>query len=203
MGFVISAALSAVLLSSLSLAQNSSSLAACQAIEQAMTGGIVTYAGQDDYSSETDNYWNVGLYEQLPECVVLPLTTDEVSTAVKTLNQYQDVKFAIKSGGHDPNVGHATAEGGIVISLFWLNGTTYNSDDQTADVKPGGRWSDCITTLQDYGRAVVGGRLGVVGIGGYLSMGGISFLSAQYGLAADVSGFQAVSSLLLILKSKL
>ena len=29
--------------------------------------------------------------------------------------------------------------------------------------------------------------LGLVGIGGYLLQGGISFLSAQYGLAADVS----------------
>jgi len=29
--------------------------------------------------------------------------------------------------------------------------------------------------------------LGVVGVGGYLLQGGISFLSAQYGLAADLS----------------
>ena len=28
--------------------------------------------------------------------------------------------------------------------------------------------------------------LGLVGVGGYLLQGGISFLSAQYGLAADV-----------------
>jgi hypothetical protein len=32
--------------------------------------------------------------------------------------------------------------------------------------------------------------LGVVGIGGYLLGGGLSFLSAQYGLACDVSTLQ-------------
>jgi hypothetical protein len=34
---------------------------------------------------------------------------------------------------------------------------------------------------------------GVVGIGGYLMQGGISFLSAQYGMASDVSVYVAVS----------
>lgn len=28
--------------------------------------------------------------------------------------------------------------------------------------------------------------IGIVGVGGYLLQGGVSFLSAQYGLAADV-----------------
>ena len=191
MAILTSFMLSALFLSTLSVSQNST-LEACQAIESAMTGGIVTYSGQSDYTSESENYWNVGLYEQTPGCIVLPLTTEEVSTAVKTLAQYPEIPFAVKSGGHDPNVGHATAAGGIVISTFWLNGTTYNASSQTANVKPGARWSDCITALETDNVAVVGGRLGIVGIGGYLSMGGISFLSAQYGLAADVGYLQGL-----------
>lgn len=43
--------------------------------------------------------------------------------------------------------------------------------------------------------AVVGGRLGIIGVGGYLTGGGLSFLSAQYGLGADtVQEFETVKA---------
>jgi hypothetical protein len=54
-------------------------------------------------------------------------------------------------------------------------------------VKPGGHWWDVMKTLEGTGRIVVGGRLGVVGLGGYLTQEGVSILSGQYGLAGDVS----------------
>jgi hypothetical protein len=97
------------------------------------------------------------------------------------------VDFVIKSGGHSPDAGHASVKDGVLIALRNLSGTTLDSKTNLAALKPGGHWWDAMKALDGTGRMVVGGRLGVVGLGGYLMQGGVSFISGQYGLAADVS----------------
>lgn len=158
---------------------------ACAAINTALGGSNVYYDGQPGYESEQSNYWNAGLRQNIPACIVRPQTTAQVSTVVKTLRKFGDVKYAVKSGGHDPNPGHSGINGGVLISLFDMVGATYDSAKGVCYVKPGGRWQNVIDDLAPSGYAVLGGRLGVVGVGGYLTGGGLSFLSAQYGLAAD------------------
>lgn len=96
--------------------------------------------------------------------------------------------WTVKSGGHSPNVGHASINDGVLVALSKMKGVKVREDGSgLADVLPGGRWEDVIEPLEKRNLTAVGGRLGVVGIGGYLTGGGLSFLSAQYGMAADVS----------------
>lgn len=139
------------------------------------------------YTSEVLSYWSHVPRDHKPACLVLPQSAEEVAAVVKVLNKYPDVRFAVKSGGHDPNLGHASVQDGVLISTKDLAGVTYDAEKQLAYVKPGGEWNDVIGVLDTEGVAIVGGRLGLVGVGGYLLQGGISFLSSQYGLAADVS----------------
>lgn len=61
-----------------------------------------------------------------------------------------------------------------------MSSVTYDSSTTYATVQPGVRWGDAQVTLDSYGVAVVGGRLGDVGVAGYLLGGGLSFLSAAY-----------------------
>jgi hypothetical protein len=56
-----------------------------------------------------------------------------------------------------------------------------------AHVKPGGHWWDVYKALANTGWTVIGGRLGTIGVGGFLLQGGVSFLSGEHGLASDVS----------------
>lgn len=91
----------------------------------------------------------------------------------------------MKSGGHNPNRGFSSVDGGVLISFSNLASTTYNSESQTADLEPGGRWIEVAQALDPYGVTAVGGRIGDVGVGGLLLGGGLSFLSGQYGLACD------------------
>jgi FAD/FMN-containing dehydrogenase len=117
--------------------------------------------------------------------------------------------FAVKSGGHMPNNGFASIEGGLLISTKNLDQVDYDEDDQTAVIGPGLSWEEAQKGLDGTGRAVVGGRLGGVGIGGYMlggmlvkmarsnkiltCLGGMSFLSTQYGWAANnVVNYQVV-----------
>ncbi|PHH88798.1 hypothetical protein CDD83_7047 [Cordyceps sp. RAO-2017] len=66
-------------------------------------------------------------------------------------------------------------------------------DGTTVDVGPGCKWEDVYAALQPLGKTAVGGRLGDVGVVGFLLGGGLSYLSAQHGLACDnVVSFECV-----------
>jgi FAD/FMN-containing dehydrogenase len=92
---------------------------------------------------------------------VLPQSAEEVSKVVKILNNYPNVSFAVKSGGHDPNVRHASVQDGVLISTKDLAGVTYDAEKNLAYVKPGGEWNDVIGSLDEQGVAILGGRLGM------------------------------------------
>ncbi|KAI1812837.1 FAD-binding domain-containing protein [Poronia punctata] len=153
----------------------------------------VSYPGSLAYLKEINNYWSGALKQIKPACLVLPTSADEVASAVQVLNAHPDVDFAVKSGGHDPNPGHASVSGGVLIATAKMSGATYDPATGLASVGPGGEWNDVIGDLEPHGVTIAGGRLGLVGVGGYLLQGGISFLSAQYGLAADnIVGWETV-----------
>ncbi|KAJ4336002.1 hypothetical protein N0V87_005723 [Didymella glomerata] len=167
---------------------------ACTDIQDALPGKVLTPGFLAlEYEHETQQYWSTTLRSVDPACIVQPSSPEDVAAVVKVLNKYPSVRFAIRSGGHDPNVGHATVQDGVQIVMTDLAGATYDADKDLAYVKPGGEWNDVISDLAPSGVAVVGGRLGLVGVGGYLLQGGISFLSAQEGLAADsIVGWETV-----------
>lgn len=167
---------------------------ACADIKNALPGKVLTPGFLTlEYEHETQQYWSTTLRSVDPACIVQPSSAEDVAAVVKVLNKYPTVQFATRSGGHDPNVGHATVQDGVQIVMTDLAGAKYDADKGLAYVKPGGEWNDVISDLQPSGVAVVGGRLGLVGVGGYLLQGGISFLSAQEGLAADsIVGWETV-----------
>ncbi|KKK20238.1 FAD dependent oxidoreductase [Aspergillus rambellii] len=139
-----------------------------------------------DYSLELQDYWSVACGDLRPSCIAYPTSALEMSQIVKELHMTEDL-FAIKSGGHMPNKGFSSIQNGLLISTKRLNEVTYDSDDQTAVIGPGLQWEEAQKGLDDLntGRTVVGGRLGGVGVGGYMLGGGLSFLSSQHGWAAN------------------
>jgi FAD/FMN-containing dehydrogenase len=96
------------------------------------------------------------------------------------LNQNNET-FAIKSGGHNPNVYFSSVTGGPLISTRLLNEVSLDPAASTVRVGPGNRWDDVSKVLDGSGFTAVGGRIGNVGVGGYMLGGGLSFLSAEYG----------------------
>ena len=93
--------------------------------------------------------------------------------------------FAVKSGGHNPNKYFASIADGPLISTSRLNEVVYDAASGTVRVGPGNKWEDVHEVLDPHSVTVVGGRIGNVGVGGYLLGGGLSFLSTQYGWAAN------------------
>jgi FAD/FMN-containing dehydrogenase len=164
----------------------------CAQIKDSLAG-MLHYPGTKAYKDETANYWSQAMMDRRPACIVMPTTAEGVSSVVKILSTEPTVKFAVKSGGHSPNPDFASTQDGILLSLANMKGATYDEEKGVAYVKPGGKWKDVIAALVPYKKTVVGGRLDIVGVGGYLTGGGLSFLSAQYGMAADtVTNFETV-----------
>ncbi|KAF1842341.1 FAD-binding domain-containing protein [Cucurbitaria berberidis CBS 394.84] len=137
-----------------------------------------------EYLTEQNNYWSTGCGALKPACILYPKTANEVSAIVQVLHDNNET-FAVKSGGHNPNEGFASIQGGPLISTKELNEVTFDSTSMTVRVGPGNDWEDIHKALQDTGVTVVGGRIGEVGVGGYVVGGGLSFLSAEYGWAAN------------------
>jgi FAD binding domain len=183
--------------------------AACAELATKIPGQVFTSG--DVYKAELKNYWSAALKLTKPACIVRPKAKEGVATAMITLGKYKGATYTVKSGGHDPNPGHSAIDDGVLIALGSLNGTHYDSANGVAHVKPGGQWNDVIGPLDKQGVAVVGGRLGkyhlifyvenstnmctgLVGVGGYLAQGGLSFMSNEYGFAADVSHFVIIKA---------
>ncbi|KAF2667433.1 FAD-binding domain-containing protein [Microthyrium microscopicum] len=156
----------------------------CDEIAKAINNNV-GYPGEPGYDKENRDYYNSGLSALGPACIAFPTSAEDVSSIVKILGKREGVPFAVKSGGHSPNPGHSSVSGGVLIALREIKGTKFDKAKSIAYVKPGGHWWDVMKALNGTGQMIVGGRLGVVGIGGYLLQGGVSFLSGQYGLAAD------------------
>lgn len=134
---------------------------ACTDIKDALPGKVLTPGLLAlEYQHEREMYWSTSLRSVDPACIIQPSSAEDVAAVVKVLNKYTSVKFAVRSGGHDPNVGHATVQDGVQIVMTDLAGATYDADEDLAYVKPGGEWNDVISDLEPSGVAVVGGRLG-------------------------------------------
>jgi FAD/FMN-containing dehydrogenase len=71
------------------------------------------------------------------------------------------------------------------VLLKNLNDLSLNNDKSIVSVGAGNRWIDVYKFLNPYGLAAVGSRDADIGVGGFITGGGISFYSNLYGLACD------------------
>jgi hypothetical protein len=144
-------------------APSADTLAACSAISSTGTQTLTLAADSlnPEFIYTQSHYWSAANADLYPACEVFPTTAEEVSSIVSIIQSAgSDVNFAVKSGGHNPNVGYSSTDGGILISMSNLSSTVLSSDQQTADVGPGARWVQVVEALEPYGVTVVSGRLG-------------------------------------------
>ncbi|KAG9194833.1 hypothetical protein G6011_04868 [Alternaria panax] len=128
-----------------------------------------------------------------PSCVVRPNSPKDVSTAITTLLRNNKTKFAIKSGGHNANVGFNNIDEGVTIDMQSMKKVQVMRGDQVVSVEAGALWQNVYDEAEKRNRTVLGGRIGVVGTAGFLTGGGISFFSPERGWACDgVINFEVV-----------
>jgi FAD/FMN-containing dehydrogenase len=148
-----------------------------------------------------------------PSCIIRPSSAKDVSTAITTLLQNNNTKFAIRSGGHNANAGFNNIDGGVTIDMQSMNKVEVARGNQVVAVEAGALWQNVYDKAEKRNLTVLGGRIGVVGTAGFLTggkctlllvvqlrqktdqhrPGGISFFSPERGWACDgVINFEVV-----------
>lgn len=166
----------------------------CQVVAAQMPGRII-FPSDPAYSAAQSSYYAGQARDMKPGCIFMPTTTDEVSQFVKTVGArtQADAKFAVRGGGHTLWKGAANIEGGITVDMRLINATVLNADASVASLGAGGRFGNVYHALKPRQLTVLGGRVPSIGVGGFLSSGGMTFLSRRHGFACNsVVGYEIV-----------
>ncbi|KAK8047541.1 FAD binding domain-containing protein [Apiospora saccharicola] len=124
--------------------------------------------------------------QQSPSYIVAPATADEVAIVFKAINDCSIDHVAVRSGGHATNPGFSNADQGVTVDLRGLNDIHLSKEDpDLVSIGAGALSVDVYDVLDPLNRTVLGARVASVGVGGFLTGGGISFFSAQHGFGCD------------------
>ena len=89
----------------------------------------------------------------------------------------------VKSGGHDPS-GYSLS-GGLVIDMVRMKQRTVDPVQRLLTVETGCTWGEVYAATDPHSLVAVGGTCSLVGVGGFLTMGGMSLLSGLHGFSID------------------
>ncbi|KAH7188051.1 FAD binding domain-containing protein [Fusarium flagelliforme] len=159
----------------------------CDASIQANLSHLGRLANSPLYPTLGNGSW-VPDTRKSPFCFVLPTTAEEVSQTIVALrdagNGGGDWHIAVRSGGHGTD--HLNnIDTGVTIDLTQINASTYNKETNIASVGTGARWGDVYADLLEHDVSVMGGREGVVGVGGVVLGGGVSWYTSKRAFACD------------------
>jgi FAD/FMN-containing dehydrogenase len=124
-----------------------------------------------------------GLIDRRPAVIVRCRTTNDVVAALAFARR-AGLEISIRGGGHNV-AGRAVTDGGVMIDLAEMKGITVDPDRATATAEGGVIWGELNDDAAEHGLAVTGGAVSGTGIAGYTLGGGLGWLMAKYGLAAD------------------
>lgn len=119
--------------------------------------------------------------DQHPSLLLTPRTLSALQTVVQHLYS-SDLDFAVRTTG----TGSASAQD-VIVSLQAFKDFSFDAASETATLGAGLSWGEVDKLMEELapGYAVVGARCPYVGVGGSVLVGGLSWLSHQYGLISD------------------
>ncbi|WP_024805626.1 FAD-binding oxidoreductase [Nocardia sp. BMG51109] len=136
--------------------------------------------------------WNQR-FQANPFEVVLPTDTREVSLALQDARD-RGLPVRIRSGGHSVD-GFSAADDAVVIDLRSLDGIDIDPDAKYAEVGAGARIHAVYESLAAHGRVIPGGVSHTVGMGGFITGGGLGTLARWLGaMAHNVAEFDIVDA---------
>ena len=124
-----------------------------------------------------------GLIDRRPALIVRCRTAHDVAASL-ALARRAGLEVSVRGGGHNV-AGRAVTDGGVMIDLAEMKGIAIDPAQRTATVEGGVIWAELNDAAAEHGLAVTGGAVSGTGIAGYTLGGGLGWLMAKYGLAAD------------------
>src|SRR5215207_9193038 len=124
-----------------------------------------------------------GLVDRRPALIARARTADDVVAALAFARR-AGLEVSVRGGGHNV-AGRAVSDGGVMISLADMNDVAVDPERATVTAQGGATWAELNAAAGAHGLAVTGGVVSTTGIAGLTLGGGLGWLMAKHGLAAD------------------
>src|SRR5262245_29217010 len=124
-----------------------------------------------------------GLIDKRPALIARCRGTADVADAVR-LGREAGLEVSVRGGGHNV-AGRAVTDGGLMIDLAEMRGIHVDPQARTVRVQGGVLWGELNREAAVHGLAVTGGAISTTGVAGLTLGGGLGWLMAAHGLAAD------------------
>src|SRR5262245_2708693 len=124
-----------------------------------------------------------GLIDKRPALIARCRGTADVADAVR-LGREAGLEVSVRGGGHNV-AGRAVTDGGLMIDLAEMRGIHVDPRARTLRAQGGVRWGELDREAALHGLATTGGAISTTGIAGLTLGGGLGWLMAAHGLAAD------------------
>jgi FAD/FMN-containing dehydrogenase len=149
--------------------------------------------GPEDAGYDAARAVHNGLIDRRPAVIVRCRKTSDVVAAL-ALARREGLEVSIRGGGHNV-AGRAVTDSGVMIDLAEMKRIDVDPDQRTATAEGGVLWAELNNAAAAHGLAVTGGAISTTGIAGYTLGGGLGWLMAKHGLAADnVLGVELVTA---------
>lgn len=155
----------------------------CGFLQDVINDGRVSFGREDREAFSEDE----GPYEpHLPDAVVWPASTEEVSRVLATANERR-IPVTPRSGGSSIAGNPIPVSGGIVLNTSEMDAVEVRKDDLQAIVEPGIIYDDLNEHLAEYGLqfgpGIGSGHLAM--IGGMISNNASGLNAVRYGVTGD------------------
>jgi FAD/FMN-containing dehydrogenase len=149
-------------------------------LSAALSGTILT-ASDDGY--EDARRVHNGLIDRRPALIAQCRGAADVADAVR-FAQRVGLDICVRGGGHNV-AGRAVVDDALMIDLSQMKGIHVDRDARTVRAQGGVLWRELNREIAAHGLATTGGAISTTGIAGLTLGGGLGWLMAKYGLAAD------------------
>lgn len=122
-----------------------------------------------------------------PLAIAFPVSSEQVSAAVKCAAQHGNTQTVARSGGHS-FAGHSSGgqDGALIIDLKNMSAIHPDASKGVARIEPGARLGDVVKALWNDGkRGTAHGTCPTVGVGGHGLCGGFGPTSRKWGMMVD------------------
>jgi FAD/FMN-containing dehydrogenase len=137
---------------------------------------------RDDGYEEARRVHN-GLIDRNPAVIARCRSTADVADAVRFARE-AGLDVCVRGGGHNV-AGRAVVDGALMVDLAEMKGLHVDRDRMTVRAQGGVTWRELNREAAAHGLATTGGAISTTGIAGFTLGGGLGWLMAKHGLAAD------------------
>jgi FAD/FMN-containing dehydrogenase len=151
-----------------------------EALRASFSGELLTPGdGSYDEARRVHN----GLIDRRPALIARCRSAADIAAALRAAAD-AGLEVSVRGGGHNV-AGRAVIDGAVMIDLAPMKDVQVDPDAMTIRAQGGANWGELNDAAGEHGLATTGGAISTTGIAGLTLGGGLGWLMAKHGLAAD------------------